>query len=346
MLEEIRHRLESDTPLFFDEFMSLALYGPEGYFTTGGLRSVQAGDFLTSPEVSHHFGRTLAEFIRREQHRLGEPAGFRLVEAGAGSGSLLGPLLEEIVMPAWAVEVSPAAQTRLGRIPGVEMAGSLEQVPIAPGVVLANELLDNLPLAIAVKSSSGWDEQVVVGQGEGLGIELVPARAAVAAWAAEFGGKRQPGDLVEVQIEAGEWLTQALAVTSAGTVVVIDYGGTIDELEPRRQTGTLRTYRAHHLGPDPLLQPGETDITADVNFTALVTAAEEAGAEVGLSRQDDFLAGLGLREKLSGLRRRELELARAGDELERLRVRSEKTGIETLLHPRGLGDFRVLVARK
>jgi SAM-dependent MidA family methyltransferase len=132
----------------------------------------------------------------------------------------------------------------------------------------------------------------------------------------------------------------------AGSVVLIDYGDTADNLLPRRQDGTLRTYRAHHLGPHPLDEPGETDITADVNFTALMSTAESAGARVEMHRQDEFLAALGLRNRLTELRLEELDAARSGDDMERLRLRSMKTEAETLLHPRGLGDFRVLVASK
>ena len=152
--------------------------------------------------------------------------------------------------------------------------------------------------------------------------------------------------MVEVQLEAGEWLRRALGHIAAGSVVVIDYGGTAEELEPRRTRGTLRTYRNHHLGPDPLLAPGETDVTVDVNFSALLAVAEESGAVVELHRQDDFLASLGLGDELSRLRRLELELARRGGAMERLKARAEKTDAETLMHPRGLGDFRVLIARK
>jgi SAM-dependent MidA family methyltransferase len=106
--------------------------------------------------------------------------------------------------------------------------------------------------------------------------------------------------------------------------------------------GTLRTYRAHHLGPDPLIEPGATDVTADVNFTALLAAAARLGCRAELARQDDFLSGLGLRQVLSDLRVEELALARDGDPLARLQVRSRRADAETLLHPRGLGDFRVL----
>ena len=150
---------------------------------------------------------------------------------------------------------------------------------------------------------------------------------------------------MEVQAEATAWVGELLARIARGALVVIDYGGTTEELEPRRTQGTLRTYRRHHLGPDPLEEPGATDVTVDVNFTAMAAAAEAAGASVSLHRQDDFLAGLGLRDAVRALRHRERDLARTGPEMERLVVRSEATDAETLLHPRGLGDFRVLVAR-
>jgi SAM-dependent MidA family methyltransferase len=142
-------------------------------------------------------------------------------------------------------------------------------------------------------------------------------------------------------LAAREWLSEVLDRLEAGTVVIIDYGDTAENLLPRRQDGTLRTYRAHHLGPHPLDEPGETDITADVNFSALL----DLGTGTRLMRQDDFLDDLGLRERLGDLRRQELEAARSGDEMERLRLRNLKTEVETLLHPRGLGDFRVLVSR-
>jgi len=138
----------------------------------------------------------------------------------------------------------------------------------------------------------------------------------------------------------------ALARLECGALVVIDYGDTAEGLENRRAEGTLRTYRDHHLGPDPLAEPGQTDITADVNFTAVMEAAREVGASVSLQRQDEFLEELGLRERIEELRQEEMKLARSGDEFERLRIRSLRTGAETLLHPRGLGSFLVLIARK
>jgi SAM-dependent MidA family methyltransferase len=343
VLQLLKDRIAASGPLYFDEFMEAALYGPGGFFAGDVLRSVKGGDFLTSPEVSPLFGSTLAEFVSRERERIGEP--FRLVEGGAGSGSLLAPLLEAVTVESWAVEVSPPARTALqALLPADRVVDELDGA-IGRGVVIANELLDNLPMAIAVRRGNGWTEQCVGLSGADLEIAEVPARAEVAEWAHQFSGPVGEGGLVEAQLQAADWVRRVLGRLGEGALVVIDYGATAEELESRRITGTLRTYRSHHLGPDPLYAPGETDITADVNFTALMAVAEAAGASVELHRQDDFLADLGLREVMSSLRHEELALARSGDELARLQARSRRTDAEALLNPRGLGDFRVLVAR-
>ncbi len=334
-------------PIPFERFMELSLYDPDGGFFTGReLRSQKAGDFLTSPEVSPLFGETLAAFVRAERDRIGDP--FVLVEVAGGSGSLLRPLLAAEPVPAWAVEASPAAREALAGVVGEEhVAASLDEVPEPlRGVVLANELVDNLPMAIAQLTEEGWRERWVGLDGEGLGFVDAPTRPAVTGWLERFAGPVDVGGWVEVQLAAEGWLRTVLDRLAAGAVVLIDYGDTAENLAPRRRDGTLRTYRSHHLGPHPLDEPGATDITADVNFTALETIAREAGAEVDLWRQDDFLAEWGLRERISELRHRELELARAGDEMERLKVRTIRTEAETVMHPRGLGDFRVLVARR
>src|SRR5690606_37859121 len=137
------------------------------------------------------------------------------------------------------------------------------------------------------------------------------------AWLDCFAGPVDDGGWVEVQLDAAEWVRDALARLQAGALVLIDYGDTAENLAPRRRDGTLRTYRAHHLGPHPLDEPGATDITADVNFTAIEAIAQEAGATVRVWRQDDFLGSLGLRERIKALRHAELDLARAGDEMAR-----------------------------
>ncbi len=334
----------------FDEFMKACLYDPEhGFFATGPLRSSQSGDFLTSPEVSPLFGATLARFVAAEWERLGRPADFAVVDVGAGSGSLLAALLEAIDAPvtAWAVEASPAARAALREIVEPDhVFESVDDLGGITGVVIANELLDNVPAGLAVWSGEEWLERKV-GLDDAGRFEFVDVAAdgMIAAWASKYGGELPPGSLVETQPAAATWLRTALAKLDRGAFVAFDYGGTTEELAPRRTRGTLRTYRAHHLGPDPLDEPGETDVTVDVNFSALVDVAEAAGHSATLVRQDDFLTEWGLRDVVTDLRRAELEAARSGPAMERLAIRSRLGDAEALLHPRGLGDFRVLVVR-
>jgi SAM-dependent MidA family methyltransferase len=299
---------------------------------------------LTSPEVSPLFGETLARFVELEHERIGDP--FVIVEVAAGSGSLLRALVDAAGIEAWVVEKSPAARRQLAdMLPPNRVVASLGDLP-APlrGVILANELIDNIPMALAQLCGREWRERWVGAGPDGLVFVDADPRPEVALWLAAHAGDVGEGDWVEVQLEAARWLERALGLLEAGSILLVDYGDTKEGLLPRRHDGTLRTYRAHHLGPHPLDEPGQTDITADVNFSALMATAEACGAiDISLIRQDDFLGTLGLRDRLSELRRLELSLASDSNQTERLRIRSLKTEAETLLHPRGLGDFRVLL---
>ncbi len=414
LADKLRSRIRADGPMPFEEYMAACLYDREfGFFATGPLRSSKDGDFLTSPEVSPWFGRMLGRFVAKEQQRTGADP-FLVVEVGAGSGSLLRPLIKELTAPSpqpssfppspsspsgggaerseaeaveesyqpptasdehdpnsvppaegrgeaeersddaggpsykfHAVEASPAAREVLTELLGpASVHSSLDDLPErSNGVIIANELLDNLPCALAIRSGDGWIERWVGATDDRFGFVTAPARPEVAAWCDSFAGTVPDGGMVEVQLQAMAWIETALSHIDRGAVVVIDYGGTAEELEPRRTQGTLRTYRSHRLGPDPLLEPGATDVTVDVNFSATVAAAQSAGTVVETHRQDDFLTSLGLRDELRGLRHRERDLARSGQSMERLVVRSEATDADTLLRPRGLGDFRVMVAR-
>lgn len=344
--DRIVEEIERHGPMRFDRFMEISLYDPNGgFFGSGPLRSDREGDFLTSPEVSPLFGRTLGAFAAAERARVGEP--FVVVECGAGSGSLLSPLLEVASVPAYAVEASPAARLRLEALSGVTVVPDLGDVPRPTrGVVIANELLDNLASPIAVRRGAAWNEVAVTTGHHGLAWTEIDARGEVAAWADRHGGTVPEGGRVEVQLAAAAWIHRALDLLAAGAVVVIDYGDDTAGLAGRRDTGTMRTYRSHHLGPDPLVAPGSMDITMDVDFTALAAVARDAGAAVEVTTQTAFLERWGLRDALSRIRHAELDAARRGDTMQRLWLRSEVTGAETLLHPRGLGDFRVLVATK
>jgi SAM-dependent MidA family methyltransferase len=155
----IQKRISEQGPLPFEVFMEMALYHPDlGFFASDRLRSEKAGDFLTSPEVSGLFGETLAVFVSRERERIGEP--FQLVEVGAGSGSLISSMLSKIDVEVIAVEASPAARSALGdQLPANAIRSSLPDR--IRGVVLANELIDNLPMALSQRVGSVWRERWV-----------------------------------------------------------------------------------------------------------------------------------------------------------------------------------------
>lgn len=326
--------------------MRLALYDPEGgYFTTGPLRSHSGGDFLTSPEVSTEFGSTLARYVEAEHRRIGAPEDFMIVEVGAGSGSLLEPLLDKLSFKprSIAVEASSAAREAVRRrLPHVEVVPPDRLPHRLQGVVIANELVDNLPMGIAVREGAGWTERWVDLDAEDLVLIEVPARPEVVSWLEAFAAGTPDGGVVECQLEAADWLSGWIDRLAAGAILIIDYGDTAAGLRHRRGEGTLRTYRAHHLGPHPLDEPGTTDLTADVNFTALMESARGRNMECELVRQRHLLDRLGLGGRLRAVRRQELEFARAGKWQDRLRARSKVKEIETLLHPRGLGDFMAL----
>lgn len=350
--ERIRRLIRREGPIPFDRFMEMALYDPDGgYFGSGPLRSRAEGDFLTSPETSGEFGATLARFVENEFRRLGRPAGFTVLEVGAGSGTLLSPLLGALdwAPRTVAVEVSPAArQTLRQALPGVEVVADDRALDPFSGVVIANEVVDNLPVAVAVRTGDGgWAERRVWCEGADLVLLEAPVRSDVLAWLEAHAADVPAGGVVECQPAASNWLGRMIDLLDAGAVVVIDYGDTSEGLLPRRRRGgTLRTYRAHHLSQHPLDEPGSMDITADVDFSALAAVAAGRGMRHRLYRQDDFLSELGLDGRRAELRQRELAEARGGDPMERLRLRSRVKEIETLLHPRGFGDFRVLVATR
>ena len=345
IFDQIIDEIRRDGPIGFDRFMEIALYAPDGgYFTTGSLRSDRGGDFLTSPEVSPLFGDTIARFVAAEQGRIGEP--FSVIEVGGGSGSLLRPLLDGLdpAPLALVIERSAAARASLGStVPEAEVIAELSRMR---GVIVANELLDNMPAVLVVKRSDQWMERHVSVADSGLELVDAEPRTEVVEWADRYAGPVPEGGQVEVQLQATDWIRGALAQLDAGALLLFDYGDLAENLVSRRAEGTVRTYRSHHLGPDPLAEPGATDITMDVNFSAAVAEAENSGAKVEFMRQVDFLEQWGLQDHVGALRHEELAAARDGRTMERLMLRSRITDAETLMHPRGLGDFRVLVCRR
>ena len=315
-------------PVRFDEFMTEALYGAAGFYTSGG-RAGRRGDFLTSPEVGPLFGAVVARWIDAEFERQGRPDGFTVVEAGAGPGTL--PRTVLLAAPHLAgryITVETAAAQRAGHPEGVHALAQLPAGPF-PGVVIANELLDNLPFRLAV-FDGGWREaHVLVGRDGALTEVLLPAPE---GW--DWLPRTAPhGGRVPVQELAAAWLHQARGLlATGGGVLCFDYAVARTAalaLEPWRTW--LRTYRGHERGAHYLRDAGLQDITAEVCLDQLPETD-------GVRTQAQFLQRWGIADLVEE-GRLAWEAAAGAPDLAALRMRSRVREAESLLDPDGLGAF-------
>jgi SAM-dependent MidA family methyltransferase len=216
---------------------------------------------------------------------------------------------------------------------------SLAEFPAQPfpGVVIANELLDNLAFGLLERWSDGWAE-VRVGEESGRLVELtVPASPELTAAAERLAPDAPAGGRVPLQHAAQRWLRDALAAVPDGRVVVIDYGDDTPSLARRAWTEWVRTYRGHGRGGHPLDRPGAQDVTCEVAFDQLVSVRPP----VSTRSQRDFLDGHGLEEFLVIARRTWRERAATGD-LAAVAARSRVNEAAALTDRAGLGGFSVL----
>jgi SAM-dependent MidA family methyltransferase len=303
-------RLEGPIPV--DRYMQLCLGHPSlGYYVTRDPFGA-AGDFTTAPEISQMFGELLGLWAGQVWLDLGAPSPFRLIEVGPGRGTLLKDALRalrralpsmlaavEIVM----VETSPvlraAQQASLGSaghsIVWLEEVG--EALPAdMPVILLANELLDALPVKQFVAGSRGWHERLVGLNDEGrLAFGLAPEPSPGIARAA------LPGSILEAPLASdaligvvGRHLAQR-----GGAALFIDYGPSEAGLGD-----TLQAMKGHRFH-DPLEDPGEADLTTHVNFARAAMLARQAGARsFGPVAQGDFLMRLGLGQRAETLKRK------------------------------------------
>jgi len=354
----IVERAHRHGPIPFAEFMDLALYGEAGFYAAG--RGAGRGrDFLTSPEVGPLFGAVMARALDRWWTDLGRPDPFVVVDAGAGPGALaraiddaspecapalhyvlveLSDALREVHAKAVPLE-SPswAAPTQVpGRGP---LFASLAELPAEPfvGVVLANELLDNLPFALLERGDDHWNEVRVGAEGDDLVEILVAAAEDPANETTGLAPEAQIGARVPLQHAAVAWLRHVLSLVERGRVVVVDYASTTPELAGRPWPEWLRTYRAHGRGSVPLDRPGEQDITCEIASDQL---AHVRPPDADRS-QADFLRAHGLDDLVAAARATWEERAAAGD-LDAVKARSRVSEAEALTDPAGLGAFRVL----
>jgi SAM-dependent MidA family methyltransferase len=224
---------------------------------------------------------------------------------------------------------------------------ALSELPATPftGVVVANELLDNLPFRIVERRAGGWFEIRV---GDGFAEVALPADQALAAEAdALVGDMKVPqGARLPIETAMKEWLGEVGAVLRRGAVAVIDYAEPVAELLARGQDGWLRTYRAHGRGGAPLGEvPGTQDITADVCLEALRRSAARAGLiVVEETTQADWLRSLGLEARVE--QARTAWHARSASDLAALKARSLVQEADALTDPSGLGAHQVVILEK
>jgi len=353
LTDDLIERIARHGPLTFAAFMEACLYHPEHGYYTRRVLAPGPRDYVTSPEVGPLFGRLLAWQLREMWERMGQPARFDLVECGAGRGALAGEILETVQTKApdfaaalrvTLVEVSPRLreQAQASLKTHGERVRAAERLPARmAGCLLSNELVDALPVHRVAQRAGGLREIYVSARnGELVEIEGEPSSPALARYLERYGAPLQEGQQAEVNLAALAWLDEAARALERGFVLTIDYGYRARELYgPAHQRGTLLAYREHRTSEDWLSRPGEQDLTAQVNFTAL----EERGRELGLTAlgyvsQAQFLLALA---RASGLVE---QVEREADTSE---TRATRNQLKQLIHPEGMGEaFKVLVQAK
>jgi SAM-dependent MidA family methyltransferase len=305
--------IRSEGPIPFSRYMQACLYDSDlGYYAQPRERFGKAGDFYTNSDVSAVFGRLLCRQFDEIWRALGSPAQIDIVELGPGRGFFAEDVL------AWAgkkfpefaaalryrlVESSAEMRARLAeRLAGYIDTGcatihaTLEEAESQCAgtlIVFGNEFFDALP--VEVLTSAG---QVFVNVDmEGKFVEEVrPPAPELLDYADRYSIHPEEGQRIEIALAAQEWMRSiaGLFASRRGCAIFIDYGYTRAEQHAGRHLDTLMTYRAHQASPNLYAAPGEQDITAHVNFTALAAAAERAGIRAhSLVTQSQFLLGIG-----------------------------------------------------
>jgi SAM-dependent MidA family methyltransferase len=337
-------------PIPFSEVVDAALYDPDhGFYATTGRAGRRGGDFLTSPEVGPLFGAVIARALDRWWDELGRPSPFTVVDAGAGVGTLarsivaaspqcLGALRYLLVERSARLRAHHGDHLALtdpftpGPGPAFISLGELPR-PSGPSVVLANELLDNLPFDLLERRDGRWHEVRVDCRDEELVEHLVPRPDGDPVLVPDA----PDGARIPIEWAATEWLRDALDVAHEGRVVVIDYADTTASMARRPWTEWVRTFRAHGRGVPPLASLGTQDITVEVAIDQLAAVRRPDRVVT----QAEFLTEHGLEELVEEGRRVWEERAAIGD-LEAVRARSRITEAAALTDPAGLGGFRVI----
>ncbi|PVV16467.1 MAG: SAM-dependent methyltransferase [gamma proteobacterium symbiont of Ctena orbiculata] len=317
LMRQIRRTIEkANGAIPFDRFMQMALYAPGlGYYVAGSRKFGEQGDFITAPEVSPLFAQCLAHQIAPI---LTQVTAGDLLEFGAGSGLLAADLLVELErldrLPRYyqILEVSPELRARQletleSRAPHLlTRVKWLDTMPNGfRGVVIANELLDAMPVNRFRITEGGIEESFVICDGDGLkerfdtpvtqGLES--AVEAICQESVEL----STGYVSEINLRQTAWISALASAMDQGAAILIDYGYSHAEYyHPQRNRGTLMCHYHHRAHSDPFSRVGLQDITSHVDFTALARAAVESGFRLGgYTTQAHFLIANGLDSRLA-----------------------------------------------
>ncbi|HWW15713.1 MAG TPA: SAM-dependent methyltransferase [Candidatus Dormibacteraeota bacterium] len=349
--QKIEQEIRERGPIPFSRYMELCLYDPKhGYYSRNALQFGKAGDFYTSSDVHAVFGRLLARQFDEMWRALGSPARIDLTELGPGRGLFAQDVLDwsEKKFPEFfralhyvLMESSPALRERIKETlerhieSGKAGFAAFDSASDISTILFANEFFDALPVEIlSTKGSLRIDAR------EGHFVE---------AWAQpssdeldfldRYSIHPEPDERIEVPLAAQQSMDRIAASIPRGFLVVIDYGYTREEQLAGRHRGTLKALRQHSISANPYEAPGEQDITADVNFTALAAAAEKHGMQTHkLITQSQFLMGIG-------------EANQFADAFEDCHLPQERAKValqlKHLVTPAGMGEsFQVLIASK
>jgi SAM-dependent MidA family methyltransferase len=309
---DIRRRIAAAGPMPVDQYMALCLGHPEhGYYVTRDPFGV-AGDFTTAPEVSQMFGELIGLWMATAWQQMGAPDNIRVIELGPGRGTLMKDALRAAkVMPAFLsaavvhfVDISPVLRVQqedtmhASPVP-VFWHSTLAEVPPGPALIIANEFFDALPINQAVKMADGWHTRCVGIAADGS-LEFAIAPAPIPHFE-----RTVPEPLrTATEGEIFEWRFDAAAMNlgrrlsrDRGAALVIDYG------HAESSTGDTLQAVGHHAFADPLVSPGNADLTAHVDFQSLARAVESMGAKASpVIDQAVLLRRLGIETRAASLK--------------------------------------------
>jgi SAM-dependent MidA family methyltransferase len=296
--------------LSFARYMELALYAPGlGYYMAGARKLGRDGDFVTAPEISDLYGRTLARQVREALAAGGE----EVLEVGAGSGALAASLLAELeqmdALPAryLILELSPDLRARsrdaiAARVPHLmERVAWLNQLPPSfRGCVIGNEVLDAMPVHVLRRAGEAIVERGVALADGGFAWAERPLSGVLRA-AVDASCFPAPDYTTEIQLQARGFMRSIARMLDEGVALFIDYGFPRREYyHPQRSRGTLMCHYRHRAHDDPFFLPGLQDITSHIDFTAMAEAAVDGGAALlGYATQAQFLLNCGITELLA-----------------------------------------------